>query len=159
MLAMLKGLLPAGRPGSVKVPGTLTCVKFLSNTSIRPAALLAPYRKTSAPLFPAASPVYPTGAGAPVAARIATMERVAGGTGGGTPRFHPEMVPFKPANRKAAGPEPPPCETTKPEESLDTRPEGGAGMPTGKRAFVTEPVTGSTPYTVAVLLPAWPTQN
>ena len=65
MLTTLNGRLPAGSPASTNPPGTLTWAKFLSNTSIRPVALLAAYRNRSEPLVPNANPVYATGAGAP----------------------------------------------------------------------------------------------
>src|SRR5260221_8359343 len=96
--------------------------------------------------------------GAPVAARVASVEEVAGETGGGTFGFQPEMVPFSPANRKAAGPEAPPCDTTNPLEPLKTCPEGGAGVWTSSGTFEISPLA-VTMYKVDVLDPALETQN
>ena len=64
------------------------------------------------------------------------------------------MVPFNPANRKVAGPEAPPCDTTNPGELLKACPEGGVGVWTSSAAFDTAllPVTA---YNVEVLDPAF----
>jgi hypothetical protein len=113
MFTMLKGASPAGAVRSVNVPVTLALAKVSLNTSILPVpALLAAYKRVPELAGAIASPVYATGAGVPVAARIAVIDGLGGP--GGTSVFQREIVPLSPANKNLEGPEPPPLQTTKP---------------------------------------------